>query len=104
MSGTTIANAAMPTTGMRTRSISSVAYADDDRLSDAKTASAVGFPSRSCASCEVASGGPRSRFLMRYRRGSGGATESGIAVGAPRWVSGGATACSVRISVATLQD
>ena len=36
--------------GTRTRRISSVAYADDERLSDAKTASAVGLPRRSCSS------------------------------------------------------
>ena len=63
--GTTIANAATPTAGTRTRRISSVAYADDDRLSDANTARAVGLPSRSCSSCSVASGRPSSRFLIR---------------------------------------
>ena len=63
--GTTSANAATPIAGMSTRRISSVAYADDDRLSDANTASAVGLPSRSCASCSVASGRPSSRFLSR---------------------------------------
>jgi len=41
--GTTSANAPRPITGIRTRSISSVAYADDDKLSDANTASAGGL-------------------------------------------------------------
>ena len=63
--GTTNENAAMPTAGTRTRRISSVAYADDERLSDANTASAVGLPRRSCASCAVASGGPSRRFFTR---------------------------------------
>ena len=63
--GTTSANAPMPTIGTRTRSISSVAYADDERLSDANTASAVGLPSLSCSSSSVWSGGPSSRFFSR---------------------------------------
>jgi hypothetical protein len=41
--GTTSENATNPAIGTRTCKISSVAYADDDRLSDANTASAVGF-------------------------------------------------------------
>src|SRR5438445_3638429 len=53
--GTTNANAPMPITGMRTRKISSVAYAEDERLSEANTASAVGLPKRSCSSCSVRS-------------------------------------------------
>ena len=65
MIGTIIANAATPTAGTRTRRISSVAYADDDRLSDANTANAVGLPRRSWGSWAVESGGPSSRFLMR---------------------------------------
>ena len=63
--GTTSENAATPTAGMSTRRISSVAYADEERLSDAKTASAVGLPSRSCSSWSVSSGGPSSRFFSR---------------------------------------
>src|SRR5712691_2862176 len=47
--GRTSANAAAPITGTRTLRISSVAYAEEDRLSEANTASAVGLPSRSCA-------------------------------------------------------
>src|SRR5689334_14293251 len=69
--GTTIASAATPTAGISTRRISSVAYADDERLSDANTASAVGLPSRSCASRSVASGRPSNAFLKRYIRVSG---------------------------------
>ena len=53
MIGTTSAKAATPTTGVRIRRISSVAYAEDERLSDANTASAVGLPRRSWASCSV---------------------------------------------------
>ena len=39
------------------RRISSVAYADDERLSDAKTASAVGLPSRWWSSCRSRAAG-----------------------------------------------
>src|SRR5712691_7568937 len=53
VTGTTNENAATPTTGTRTLRISSVAYADDDRLSEANTANAVGFPRRSWASRDV---------------------------------------------------
>ena len=61
--GMTSVNATMPTAGMRIRRISSVAYATEDMLSEEKTASAVGLPSRSCSSRAVASGRPkRSRF------------------------------------------
>ena len=63
--GTTSENAAIPTAGTRTRRISSVAYAEDDRLSDAKTASAVGLPSRSSSSCSLCNGAPSSRRLSR---------------------------------------
>ena len=63
--GTTSEKAAMPITGIRTRRISSVAYADDERLSDAKTARAVGLPSRSWARRSLCSGGPRRRFFNR---------------------------------------
>ncbi len=65
VTGTTSANAPMPTIGMSTRNISSVAYADDERLSDANTASAVGLPSRSCSSSSVCNGGPSSLFFSR---------------------------------------
>src|SRR5262249_44998508 len=82
--------------GMRTRRISSVAYADDERLSDAKTARAVGLPSRSCSSASVWSGGPRSLHLSRYPSESAGTATPGTgayagpcgdAAGAPRPVS-----------------
>ena len=63
--GSTRLNAATPTAGMATRRISSVAYADDDRLSLANTASAVGLPSRSWARRSVCSGGPSSFPLTR---------------------------------------
>ena len=59
MIGMTRANAAAPTAGTVTFRISSVAYAEEERLSDAKTASAVGLPSRSCARRDVGRGGPR---------------------------------------------
>ena len=48
--------------------ISSVAYAADERLSEANTARAVGLPSRSCASWSVLSGRPRTLFLSRNDR------------------------------------
>src|SRR3954468_361318 len=57
--GTTYVNANTPIAGSSTRRISSVAYATDDMLSELKTASAVGLPSRSCSSRDVASGRPR---------------------------------------------
>jgi hypothetical protein len=63
--GTTSENAAKPIAGTSTRRISSVAYADDDRLSDANTARAVGRPNRSCSNCSVCSGSPSSRRLSR---------------------------------------
>ena len=56
--GTTYVNASTPIAGSKTRRISSVAYATDDMLSELKTASAVGFPSRSCSSLDVARGRP----------------------------------------------
>jgi hypothetical protein len=63
--GSTRLNAKMPAAGIRTRRISSVAYADDEMQSDEKTASAVGMPRRSCSSADVLSGGPRRRFFQR---------------------------------------
>src|SRR5258706_16148146 len=63
---------ATPIAGSRTPRISSVAYAEADRLSDAKTANAVGLPSRSSSSCSVWSGGPRIFFLRGHRKMSGG--------------------------------
>ncbi len=63
--GTSNENAATPMTGTRTRRISSDAYAEEERLSEAKTASAVGFPRRSCSSRSVSSGGPSNRFFIR---------------------------------------
>jgi hypothetical protein len=59
--GSTSANAAMPTAGIRTRRISSVAYATDDMLSEEKIARAVARPNRSCSSLDVARGRPRIR-------------------------------------------
>src|SRR5581483_6884039 len=53
-----------------TRMISSVAYALDDRLSLANTASAVGLPRRSCLSRSVSMGEPIStRFDRRRNEG-----------------------------------
>src|SRR4051794_39209169 len=58
-------NAAAPMNGRSCLRISSVAYATDERLSEAKTASAVALFRRSCSSCTVARGGPRSlRFTL----------------------------------------
>jgi hypothetical protein len=65
VTGITSEKAATPTIGTPTFRISSVAYATEDRLSEAKTASAVGLPSRSCSSCWVDSAGPRSSRLRR---------------------------------------
>ena len=65
VTGRTSEKAARPTTGTRTRRISSVAYADDERLSDANTARAVGLPRRSWMSWSVWSGGPSSLFFSR---------------------------------------
>src|SRR5437016_462760 len=82
--GTTSANAPSPITGIRTRNISSVAYADDDKLSDANTASAVGLPRRSVSSASVCNGGPSSLFFNRYRTLSGGTATpgtSGVGIG-----------------------
>jgi hypothetical protein len=70
--GITRENAMAPATGSSTWRISSVAYADDDRLSEAKTASAVGLPRRWCSSSSLCSGAPRSRRLRRYEIESGG--------------------------------
>src|SRR5687767_4972594 len=53
---------------MRTRRISSVAYATDESASDAKTASAIALPRRSCRDCAVGSGVPTKRRLSRCRR------------------------------------
>src|SRR6478752_3120919 len=50
----------------RTRRISSVAYAHDDKLSDANTANAVGLPSVSCSKRSLCNGGPSRRRLIRY--------------------------------------
>src|SRR5579885_1930754 len=72
--GTTSEKAATPMAGTRTRRISSVAYADDDRLSDAKTARAVGLPRRSWTRFSVARGGPSRRFFARSARARGRST------------------------------
>ena len=67
MIGMTIVNAATPTTAPTFR-ISSVAYATEDRLSEANTASAVGLPRRSCTRCAVGSAGPSNTPLQAGRR------------------------------------
>src|SRR3954470_1393884 len=72
VSGTTIENAATPIAGSSTRRISSVAYADEDKLSDANTARAVGLPNSSWMSFSVSSGVPNTRFLNRYSHGCDG--------------------------------
>src|SRR5437899_1486597 len=56
---------------IRTRRISSVAYATEESASEAKTASAVVLPRRSCRCCAVGSGVPtKSRFRRCRRTGS----------------------------------
>jgi hypothetical protein len=53
----------------RTMSISSVAYAEDDNASDAKTARATFFDKRSCSKPAVAFGRPtRAAFRTSVRR------------------------------------
>ena len=52
---------------MRIRRISSVAYADEERLSDEKIASAFTLLKRSCARCADAIGAPRTAWRMRRR-------------------------------------
>src|ERR1700704_5545966 len=78
VTGTTSEKAATPMTGTRTRRITSVAYAEDDRLSEANTARAVGLPSRSWASSSVCKGAPRSRFFNRYLVLSGTVSRGGV--------------------------
>ena len=63
--GNTNENATSPATGSRTCRISSVAYADDDRLSEANTANAVGLPRRWCSSSSLCRGAPSTRRLSR---------------------------------------
>ena len=63
--GRTSEKAIRPIAGMRTRRISSVAYATEDMLSEEKTAMAVGLPNRSCASRAVANGRPKRSRLSR---------------------------------------
>src|SRR6266545_7382932 len=86
--GMTSANAAPPTAGTATFKISSVAYAEEERLSDANTASAVGLPSRSCFRLAVGRAGPRTARFRAYpgpcgsgdgRAGAAGRTPSVIA-------------------------
>src|SRR5438309_1458879 len=67
--------------------ISSVAYADEERLSDANTASAVGFPRRSWTSWSVFRGRPSRALFTRYPRRSG--TSSGGVGGIGRGGSDG---------------
>src|SRR2546430_2407805 len=52
----------------RTNRISSVAYATEERGSEANTASAVALPRRSCRCCAVGSGVPTKSRLSRCRR------------------------------------
>src|SRR5205823_567177 len=80
--GTTSENAATPMAGTRMCRISSVAYAEDDRLSEAKTARAVGRPNRSWMRAEVCSGLPRRTFLSRNP--SGGRSSSGASTARSR--------------------
>src|SRR5687767_8888031 len=56
------ASAAAPAT-TRTRRISSVAYATDERLSEAKIARPLAFERRSCRATAVGNGRPTSRRL-----------------------------------------
>ena len=63
--GSTRAKASTPTAGTRTRRISSLAYAVDDRASLANTARAVGLPSRSWASWSLSNGWPSSFVFQR---------------------------------------
>jgi len=60
--GTVKARAAVPAV-TRMRRISSVAYATEERASDANTASAVGLERRSCRAWAVGSGRPTNTFL-----------------------------------------
>ena len=66
------ANAIAPNPAMnRVFSISSVAYATDERASEEKIASAVTLPRRSCTRCAVGIAGPRSARLMPVPRAGG---------------------------------
>ncbi len=92
VTGTVSEKAATPTATTSTRRICSVAYAEDESTSEDRTASAVGFPRRSVRSCSLTSGGPSSRFLMRYPTDSGSSRDSGVgsAAGARRSIRGAA--------------
>ena len=69
-SGITSANAATPTTGSTDLRISSVAYATEERLSEANTASAVGLPSRSWSRLARRRSPDRAAAASRSSRGS----------------------------------
>src|SRR3977135_1013018 len=83
--GTTMAKMPMAVAFMRTLRISSVAYADDDRLSLAKTARAVGLPKRSWMRRSVERGLPTiTRLMRREVGGTGGRAGSGGGAGNTR--------------------
>src|SRR3982074_3260962 len=65
--GTTMAKIPMAAAFTRTLRISSVAYADDDRVSLANTARAVGLPRRSWTRRSVDSGVPTTRRFKRRK-------------------------------------
>src|SRR2546421_254027 len=74
--GTTMAKMPMAAALTRTLRISSVAYADDERLSLANTARAVGLPRRSWTRRSVERGVPTARrFRRRKRWGTRGASQ-----------------------------
>ena len=64
---------------MATFRISSVAYATEERLSEAKTASAVGLPRRSWARLAVGRAGPSSARLTEYALPCGRAVRCPVA-------------------------
>ena len=65
--GITSVNASAPIpASTATLRISSVAYATEERLSEAKTASAVGLPRRSCSRLAVGRAGPSNARLTEY--------------------------------------
>src|SRR6266404_3013161 len=66
--GTTMAKMPMAVALTRTLRISSVAYADDERLSLANTARAVGLPRRSWTRRSVDRGLPTTRRFSRWKR------------------------------------
>ena len=81
-SGSSAPNAAAATTGSMTLSISSVAYATDERASLANTASAVELPSRSWISWSVRSFWPEQNVTL-HRFGGRTAVRRGFG---DRWL------------------